>query len=289
MNDELRFSRPGEEPELKALWREVFQDSLGDADLFFETLYTPGSAAVYIHGGAIVSAAYTLKLGEYVSGGHWTPCRTVYACGTAPAHRGRGFGGQVLELAARSDGPGVCAVRPPEPDLFPFCERLGFKPVFGASVQNCTDVGLPLNGSAALVTVRGYAALREELLHGQNHIDLDLKVLDYQEALCRRSGGGLFYLVSDKVRGCAAAEIVDGAALLLELIVPTGSQYNAAALTARALGCRQFSYRAPLRAGDAPAPFALMSSQTPLDAGGTAWFGPALCGDPAPSHFMNKI
>ncbi len=277
MNDETRFSLPGDEPELKTLWRDVFHHSDDVVDLFFEKLYAPGMAAVYIHDGAIVSAAYVLKLGEYMYGGRWTPCRLVYACGTRPEHRGRGFGGHVVDMAVKAaTGSGLGVICPPEQSLFPYCEKHGFRPMFGVSVQNCTDVGLPLNGSAALVSVRGYAALREELLHGQSHIDLDLRVLEYRESLCRRTGGGFYYIVSDRVRGCAAAEIDGGTANIIELIVPSGSQYNAAALVARALRCERFAYRAPVRPGDEFVPFAMMVSESPVPSPGTAWFGPDL-------------
>lgn len=274
MSEELRKSVPGDEPRLKALWREVFGDTEEYIDGFFEKLYTPGMAQVYLVDGEIVSAAYVLKLGEYVAEGSWTPCRVIYAYGTHPAYRGRGFGGRVLEAAVgEATRSGLGAVCPAEPSLFGFYEKYGFKPVFGATVRECTDVGLPLTGSAALVTVRGYAALREELLHGREHIDFDLRALEYQELLCKRSGGGLYYVVSDGVRCCAAVEVEGDRANIRELLVPSGSVYNAAALVSRAVGCPRFSYRTPPRQGDADTPFAMLHTDSVRSPSGLAWFG----------------
>lgn len=280
MNDELRKSLPGDEPQLKRLWREVFGNSEETIDGFFRTLYTPGMAQVYSHEGEIVSAAYVLKLGDFVSEGRWTPCKVIYAYGTREGMRGRGYGGRVLSAAieeATRSGLGV--ICPAEPSLFPYYERYGFKPVFGAMVRDCTDVGLPLSGSATHVSIRGYAALREELLHGREHIDYDIRVIEYQEQLCNHSGGGLFYLVAGNVRCCAAVEVEEGRALIRELLVPSGSIYNAAALAARAVSCPRFSYRTPLRQGDTPTPFAMLHTESVMTASGSAWFGFAFdCG-----------
>ena len=272
--EELRKSVPGDEPGLKALWRDVFQDDQERIDGFFEKLYTPGMAQVYLAEGRIVSAAYILKIGDFISEGNWTPCRVIHALGTHPSFRGRGFGGKVLasavEEATRS---GLGAVCPTEPSLFAWFEKFGFSPVFGAMTQDCADVEIPLHGSAAVVTVRGYAALREELLHGRAYIDVDMRALEYQELLCKRSGGGLFYLVSDGVRCCAAVEKAGERALIRELIVPSGSVYNAAALASRAVGCTHFTYRTPLRQGDTFAPFAMLHTDSLKTPSGLAWFG----------------
>ncbi len=275
--EELRRSLPGDEAALKRLWSDVFRDDPEHIDSFFEKLYAPGMAWVYLADGEIVSAAYILKIGDFISEGSWTPCRIVHALGTHPAFRGRGYGGKVLAAAVQeATRSGLGAVCPTEPSLFGWFEKFGFRPAFAAMVQDCSDVEIPLHGSAALVTVRGYAALREELLHGREYIDVELRALEVLERKYRRSGGGLYYLVSDGARCCAAVEKEGERALIRELIVPSGSVYNAAALASRAVGCTHFSYRTPLRQGDESAPFVLLhadSVKTPAD---NAWFGLSL-------------
>lgn len=275
--EELRKTVPGDEPELKRLWSDVFGDDRERVDSFFEKLYTPGMARVYLVDGAIVSAAYIVKLGDFISEGTWMPCRIVHALGTHPAFRGRGYGGKVLAAAVEeATRSGLGAVCPTQPSLSPWLEKYGFRPAFGAVTQDCADVELPLNGSAALVTVRGYAALREELLHGREYIDIDLRALEYRERLCRRSGGGLYYVISDGVRCCAAVEREGERALIRELIVPSGSVYNAAALVSRAVGCTRFTYWTPPRQGDAAAPCAMLHVDSRKTPAGLAWFGPGL-------------
>ena len=51
---EFRFSRPGDEPALKDLWRAVFGPEEDFIELFFREAYTPGCAAVACSGGEIV-------------------------------------------------------------------------------------------------------------------------------------------------------------------------------------------------------------------------------------------
>ncbi len=259
MQDEVRLSVPGDEPGLMELWKRVFGDEDQVIEGFFEKIYAPGMASVYVRQGRIVSAAYVFRLGELVSDGRWTPCRCIYAYATDPEHRGRGYGRRVLEDACgRATTSGATVICPVSPSLFGTYARRGFGTYFSAVERHCTDVGSALSGSVSRVTVRGYAALREELLHGRVHIDFDIRALEYQEQLCRDSGGGLYYVVSEGVRCCAAVELNGEEALIRELIVPSGSQYNAAALVARAVRREKFTYRAPERQGDEAAPFAML-------------------------------
>lgn len=272
MSEELRFSVPGDEERLKALWRAVFGD-LDRVDALFDALYAPGAAAVLELDGRIVSAAWCVKVGDFVRDGRWSPCRVVCAHGTHPDFRGRGFGGRVLRMALEATASGYCAVCPGNGGLSGYYEGLGFSPCFAVAGETVADPGHALVGSATAVTVRGYAALREELLHGRTHIDFDMKVLEYEDALCRASGGGLFYVVLDGARCCAAVEVRGGRALIRELIAPAADRVDAAALAARCVRCRSFTYLTPVREGDASHPFALLSS--PDAAGDTPlpWLG----------------
>lgn len=273
MSEELRFSVPGDEEQLKALWKAVFGDTDEYIDRFFKTVYTPGTAAVLSLDGQIVSAAYILKAGDFVRDGRWSPCRVIYAHGTRPDLRRRGYGRRVLEAARDAAASGFCAVCPGTEPLFGYFGRFGFHDCFAAAEERLTDAGLPLAGSVTRVTVRGYAALREELLHGRTHIDFDVKLLEYLDAICRASGGGLYYIVTGGARCCAAVEVRDGAAFLSELIAPAEVRSDAALLAARCVRCRSLTLRTPPREGDRSRPFAMLSSP---DAGSDfplPWFG----------------
>ena len=87
----VRWSRPGDEPALRALWKTVFGDEDKFLDLFFREVYAPGSAAVAETDGVIVASAYVIPFGSR---------RYIYAVGTHPEHRGQGHGRAVTLFAA---------------------------------------------------------------------------------------------------------------------------------------------------------------------------------------------
>ncbi len=272
--EELRTSRPGDEPALKALWKTAFGDADEVIDGFFETLYAPGTASVCLLNGRPVSAAYLFRLGDLVCDGRWTPCKLLYAWGTDPAFRGRGFGKRVLENALeRAAVSGVTALCPGSPAFFDRFRDRGFRTTFYAREERRDDDGRPLSGTVTRVTVRGYAALREELLHRRTHIDLDIRAVEYRDRLCRASGGGLFYVVADGARCCAAAELAGDEALIRELIVPAGREDDAAALVCRALRRKKYTFRAPAGETGAGAPSAMLSAPLPPSPDPAPWLG----------------
>lgn len=272
--EELRTSRPGDESALKALWKSVFGDTDEVIDGFFDKLYAPGMASVCVLDGRVVSAAYLFRLGDLVCDGRWTPCKVVYAYGTDPAFRGRGFGGKVLANALeRAAASGVTAVCPARPSLFDYYGGYGFKTYFYARERRRADDGRDLSGSVTRVTVRGYAALREELLHRRTHIDMDVRAVEYQELLCRVTGGGLYYVVADGARCCAAVELAGDEAHIRELIAPVGREDDAAALVCRALRRQAYVLRAPAGEGGVGAPFAMLAGNLPASPDPAPWLG----------------
>ena len=126
----VRLSRAGDEPELKALWREVFGDGDELIDAFFSLLYSPGTAAVAVKDGAIISGGYALS-GARCRG---ESCAYIYAMATFPAHRGLGAATAVaraLRDAAFSGGAEILATLPATQ---PLCEWYadipGMRPAF---------------------------------------------------------------------------------------------------------------------------------------------------------------
>ena len=165
MNSDIRPSVPGDEDGLKALWKTVFGDEDGYINSFFELLYKPGMARVSTDGDRIVSAAHILSLGELTDGDSSLPCSVIYALATLPEYRGQGRGRRVLEDAVKSSS-GPTLIVPAEPSLFDYYKSSGFTAYFNAVELSGPDTGEDLEGSVTHATVRGYAALREELLRG---------------------------------------------------------------------------------------------------------------------------
>ena len=149
--NELRHARPEDEAELRRMWETVFGPEKGFVDLFFKTLFVPENTAVVSCGGRVVSAAYGVDFGPY---------KYIYAVGTDPAYRGRGFGRAVTMLAA--DGKPAY--------LYPADEglRRWYTETMGA-VCVCPRPIYDEAGELTPIAPEEYVRRREELLSGQPH------------------------------------------------------------------------------------------------------------------------
>ena len=180
----LRFSVPGDEPGLKALWEAVFGDDPAYIDPFFREIYVPGMAALAEEDGGIVSAAYAVPFGNY---------RYIYAVATLPAYRGRGLGRAVTLLAADGKPAFLC---PAEPSLFHWYQReMNARPVSRRNLPS-----LPEDRTS--IEPEEFARRREILLAGTPHPSYSPGIL----ALF--SLGGEFFLCGDGSVGAAADGVV---------------------------------------------------------------------------------
>ena len=130
-----RFSRPGDEPGLRELWKRVFGDSDAFLDLFFREIYVPGMAALVEEGGRIVSAAYCVPFGE---------ARYIYAVATAPEHRGRGYFSRLMaymlyDLRERGFTRAVVGVEPQETRNRAMYHHWGFTEPAGETTEAYPD------------------------------------------------------------------------------------------------------------------------------------------------------
>ena len=147
----IRWAQPADEKELQRLWETVFGPEKEFIDLFFKTLFVPENTAVISCGGQVVSAAYRIDFGPY---------RYIYAVGTDPAYRGRGFGKAVTMLAA--DGKPAY--------LYPANEELRrwYMEAMGA-VCVCPRPIFDEPGELTPISSEEYVWRREALLSGRPH------------------------------------------------------------------------------------------------------------------------
>lgn len=130
MKMEIRRSMPGDEPEMKRLWKAVFGDTDEFIDAFFDTLYSPGTACLALSDGKVVSAGYCLP-GVFAKG---KSCAYIYAVATWPEFRGLGAARRIVQALADirfAEGADVIATLPASEALTGWYERaLGMEPVF---------------------------------------------------------------------------------------------------------------------------------------------------------------
>ncbi|MGI6172476.1 MAG: GNAT family N-acetyltransferase [Christensenellales bacterium] len=126
----IRRCLPGDEHELKKLWREVFRDTDEFIDAFFDVFCEPGIACVALYDDIIISAGYCLT-GVLARG---RKCSYIYAMATYPEYRGQGAAeriGRRLIDDAFAEGADVVATLPASLPLVGWYERkLGMTPTF---------------------------------------------------------------------------------------------------------------------------------------------------------------
>lgn len=210
----------------------------------------------------------------------------VYAHTTKIEHRGQGLGHILLNYAQfclEEQGMDGVALVPARKELFGYFATAGYAPAFWLTEETVERGGRP----AVLRELTGadYGALREERLAGRCHGILPTGLLEQQEELCRRQGGGLFAVETEAGTACAAVERgPDGTLFLRELLAPDGLERETAAGLCAALDAPRCALRRPWREEDGEekrVPFgAYKSFSTPLARGFEppldAYFGLAL-------------
>ena len=156
----LRKSRAGDEQALRGLWEAVYGPEKAFTDRFFREVYRPGSAAVAEEGGKIVSAAYVIGFGND---------RYIYAVGTHPEYRGRGFGKAVTLLAADGAPAYLC---PADEGL-----RGWYVREMGAECACCRPIFDPPEDLRP-ISAGEYAGRREALLEGKRHAAYTREILE---------------------------------------------------------------------------------------------------------------
>lgn len=131
----IRLAEEKDIPMLKALWRDVFQEEEAYLEAFFEKIFKGENGLLYEADGRIAAALHMVSYSMMISGMEHH-LLYLYAIGTLPEYRGRGYAGAItrkaLQLAKERGYSGAFLV-PAEKSLFTWYEGMGFEPVFQRS------------------------------------------------------------------------------------------------------------------------------------------------------------
>jgi predicted acetyltransferase len=128
----IRLAEEKDIPELKTLWRDVFQEEEAYLDAFFEKLFKGENALLYEEDGRIAAALHMVPYSMIVDEVEH-PLLYLYAIGTLPEYRGKGYAGEITREALRvaeDRGYSAAFLVPAEESLFLWYERMGFETVF---------------------------------------------------------------------------------------------------------------------------------------------------------------
>ena len=285
MTNILRTAGKEHEPSLRALWRDIFEDSDEIIDYFFKSCFKHESTAIALHGERPVSMGFLLRAGFLkIPGEEDKSCAMIYGLATDEGHRNRGYAGGVareLIKIAHESGYSHVVLHPANDGLFWYYEKaLGFRSLFYAE-----ESALVPDPAADIVisveTPAGYGAAREKMLAGTAHIEVSPELIRLQEYLCGISGGGLYSFYSGgEYLGCAITEISEDTAHIKELLADDAAKIRIAGAIAARHGVKSVVIRRPVSDNSAPGdikPFGMIrdTGNIPEAWPRFAWYGPA--------------
>ena len=231
-------------PSLKRLWMETFGDAPELVDRFFELLPSMGTGLVAEADGELLGAAYLLDAEV------WSPEKPpvklgyIYAVAVEPSARNCGIGAKLISACERycwENGIEICTTLPAEESLYAWYERVGG---FQTATRCLYETVLPSDSAAEITPLFAdeYAFKRADILRDNNYVNLNYGYMLFQEALCKRYGGGLF-----GCKGGIACGYVDNGVLLVKEVLNDSPEFIPALCSK--LGAKSALVRRPDRYG----------------------------------------
>ena len=206
----IRFAAPGDNPALKALWQQAFDDTPEGTLFYFARRHKPENTLLYAQGAEPLAMLTMLPI-TLDFAGRQLPGRYLFAVATREDARGRGLSTQLLEAAHRHmEGQGVAAsvLAPAQASLFAFYEKRGYQTHFYADTITVPAGDIPpYAGQARELTAQDYLALRDSAFSASSlFVRWDEAALQYVLASTRLYGGLGLYAQDGDTRGCALCD-----------------------------------------------------------------------------------
>ena len=250
-------------PRLKELWKLAFGDDDTYIDHFFTRYYTPERMLVLEEAGAVQAMTAWFDMPLAFSDGTQHPSAYLYAVATHPDCRGKGFAGQLLAFADQwlgAYGFACLTTVPARPDLHVFFAQNGFEECFALEQRDAPPQTQTDSVCLSAVSAGQYAALREQLLAGTDHVVYSESALEYQAGVCALSCGGL-YQVGE--HGCTCVEVAGDEVFVKELLCPPQEQQAALAALSAKHPAKRYWVRTPYDGQGEPWAFAMVKWLSP--------------------------
>lgn len=214
-----RTSYTGDLPRLRELWKLAFGDEDTYIDHFFAAYYIPERMLVLEENGQVQAMTAWFDMPLTLTNGTRVASAYLYAVATHPDCRGRGLAGRLLVFAdewLKERGFDCVTTVPARPDLHVFFGRNGFEECFVLEQSRYSVCKVKQPAVLRCVDAEEYDLVREERLRGIDHISYSRSALNYQQGVCKQSGGALYQVGK---RGCACVECSGDEVFVKELLV----------------------------------------------------------------------
>ena len=279
----IRPPRTEETPALLNIWKTVFGSS--DDVLFFNYYYDRNMCRVAARDDAPAAAVYIIPVGNLRSGSNAVPCAMIYAVATLPEYRNQGYGSEVVrELITAGFDAGYPAVVlcPSGDDLFEYYSaHTGLFEWFYVNERKYSEPpAVSFRAELTASDPEEYRSLRELLLAGVPHIEMDQRAIEYQDFLCRQSDCRLYRAETSGGPACAAVERADNGMICVnELLAAESGVPEVVSAIAAVYKAPEYLVRTPAQPrGYNHRRFGMLAAQNPLPDAITAvtdppWYG----------------
>lgn len=200
------YADPGTDAaQVQKLWMACFDDTPEEVAYYMEQRMTDQNMLVIHADGNIVSMASFLPV-QYRVDGEYVDAYYVYAVGTLPEYRGRGYAAQILDFAGEWYGAPLLLALAEEP-LADYYAKHGFRMAFtGEQKQWGRDAGRTAEWQALEwrpqelqlkpVTPEEYVEIRDKKLDTEGYVRWDVDAVRYAMGLNGKNGGETVAVVS---------------------------------------------------------------------------------------------
>lgn len=187
------------------LWMACFDDTPEEVAYYIEQRMTDQNMLVVHADGMIVSMASFLPV-QYRVDGEYVDAYYVYAVGTLPAYRGRGYAAQILDFAREWYGAPLLLALAEEP-LADFYAKRGFQMAFTGAGRQWGEDAVSSGEWQALewkpqevqlqpVSPEEYVKIRDRKLDTEGYVRWDVDAVRYAMGLNGKNGGKTVAVVS---------------------------------------------------------------------------------------------
>ena len=252
----IRFAKAGDHPLLKALWAEIFGDTIEAVEQYFSMRHQDENMLVDEREDTIAGMLSMLPVTLLSGEGQKRKARYIYAVATHPDFRGLGISTALLEAAhahMKDLGEAAALLVPASQSLFEFYGKRGYTTAFSLDVLNIDAKSLPpypAGGQYTACSVKEYTSIRDQAFTKSClYVSWDENAVSYAVAALGESGGMIRFSF-DSGSGCALWEKTENGVQIRELALVSGNVLTALSVLHRALNAGFYTVR--LMAGNYP-------------------------------------
>lgn len=277
---EIRLAEKGEIERQKELWKLCFGDDPKYIDFYFANKYQEEETLLLLYNKEIIAILTMMPLWTVFPDGLSFASSMLYAIGTHPGYRHKGFSSGLMRAAEKllvQNHVDFTLLVPAGKQLFDFYYKQGYRECFYLRESILTREAIEhlppaLSCECNISSLGGleYNQIRNNLLKGRLFTAYTDEQIEYQKKLSLRSGADLYSIDLMGKVGCAVIERRNTQRMVIkELIIPEAYYPPVLKQISKSLPAEEYLIRTPIDLGEnlggTIRPFGMMKAQRGFD------------------------